>query len=131
MKLIADLGCYGFKTKQLYFDIHFTPAFQCFVNDGVFRRWYSLPTMRLLRTQVVDPENAVRIARRTLKPWAIVKDIRGEEWECISYPFFDGCCDVMVRRPGQEHTLRRMDITRLPLQFRPRITGVPANDPLS
>jgi hypothetical protein len=138
MKLIAQLGVIGFKTERFYADIHKGwrkfPSLQMFVNDGVVRRWYRLLPwpFELLKVEVLNADNAARIARRTMRPYAVVRRADGEPVECMSFPWAEnGRVEVMVRKPDQPDTLVQMGADRLrPWHFYPRKTGVPACDPV-
>lgn len=160
-----NLGCLGFKIdEQFYVDLFMSPpwiegygylwseeapgglrrALRAFIHDGIFRRWYTLTWQgwRLDKVEVLDLENAARIFRRTMKPYAIVQTKRGKKVECMSYPFLThqhaegnewyDLPSIMVRTmPGDSSTLVEMDCDDLrPIQFSLRYTGIPANDPI-
>lgn len=106
------------------------------VTDRVFRRLYQRTWWggrKLIGVEILDAENAARIFRRTMKPYAMVENAASAlRCECISYPFIeDGVPRIMVRMRGNAGTMRAVDCAKLrPIQFTPLITGVPANDPL-
>jgi hypothetical protein len=84
---------------------------------------------------VKNADNAVRIFRRTMKPFAIVTHHR--TWlpvELVCYPYVGqgGVPVIMARaKVGDPGTLMELCCDELrPIQFAPLITGVPANDPL-
>jgi hypothetical protein len=130
MKLTWGLGTIGLRRGEFYADICLKPAFQLFVNDGIVKRWYSLPRMRLLKVEIIDAENARRIARRTMKPWTWLRDRTGHKWEAICYPFIceDGGVKIKVRHTSGVVMDKRCEWLR-PWNFARR-TGINANDPI-
>jgi hypothetical protein len=131
----SNAGCLGLKVGEDYKgDIFWSPYFGLYINDGIFRRWYSLPRFKLLKIQVIDPENARRIFSRTMKPWVRLKTWnRNYEVEAVSYPFLDehGAVRIKVRMvPGDPTTLSEIGCSELnPIDFRKK-TGIPACDPI-
>jgi hypothetical protein len=107
-----------------------------FVNDRVIRRWETLRLEGwvLDKIQVLDPENAARVFRRTMKPYVLAYYGREEiEVELMSYPCpnDDGRVTIMARLvPDDPSTLRELNCEKLrPVSFRP--TQVPAENPVA
>lgn len=106
------------------------------VNDGTFLRRYRITWRGLVleALQVIRAENAARIFRRTMKPWALLTHRDdGRTYEAVSYPFgHEGDVAIVVRakvgEPGELLTLSCAELR--PIQFSPKRTGIPANDPI-
>src|SRR4051812_3803987 len=150
-----NLNCLGVKSAdgRFYADLFLGGTFglkrtlRLFVHDAALgcRRWYTLTWngWELDKVEVTDPEQFARVARRTQRPYALVKHARsGVTWECISYPFveafrdehgrmdtalYGGTAQVMARAPYDEGgELVALDCDDLrPLNFVAR-TGIPA-----
>lgn len=129
-----NLDCLGLKINGDYKgDIFIKPYFGLYLNDGITRRRYALwPKPRLVAIEVLDTERAIRIFRRTMKPYAICDTFMEQfpQVKCFSYPFVDeyGGVSVMARTTFDDPlSLRRIRCIRLrPIQYYPHNNGVPA-----
>lgn len=107
------------------------------LTDDIFARTYRLTWRGLVldQVEVMHAENAARIFRRTMKPWALLPHVAGDgPFEAVSYPFVDvdGDVRIIVRaKVGEPGLLFDLLCAELrPIKFNPRRTGVPCNDPI-
>jgi hypothetical protein len=142
--LFWQLGTCGYRTNTFHRDYFFgwrnrasdvLPPLRRFTNDGIMKRWETLTLSgwQIDKIQVIDPDNAARIFRRTMKPYTLLQHrFSGQHYWAMSYPCpnEDGRVTIMVRSdPDDPCTLieARCELFD-PVSF--QATNVPAENPI-
>lgn len=114
-----NLGCLGVQVREWYGDLHWSPSWGLFVNDGKSRRWLSL-TGKLKHIADDGNPEMEKVYRKTMTPWALLKDRAGNTVECTSFPaFHEGAWMVYARRtPGEPCSAKYIRCSQLrPIQY--------------